>query len=156
MKPIGVSYESIREQFKYDKVNGGVVRVKGKKGGATTLSYGYLVIRVTIDSVSFLYKEHRLVYLLHNPDMDQSLTIDHINGIKTDNRIENLRLVTDQENSFNRPTAKGFNWLVGSQKFRSRLTVGGKEKSLGCYDNILDARAAYLRAKKKYHIIEER
>ena len=157
MKPRELSYERISEQFKYDEVNGGVVRINDKEGGtSTTESYGYLVRMVTIDSVRQQCKEHRLVYLLHNPDMDHSLTIDHINGDKKDNRIENLRLVTCQHNHFNRTNAKGFNWHVGSKKFRARLVVDGEEKHLGVYDTILDARAAYLRGKKKYHVIEER
>ena len=154
-KPIEVSYERISEQFKYDEVNGGVVRINGK-GSPTGLSRGYVHLRLTIDSVRSLCKEHRLVYLLHNPDMDQSLTVDHINGNKEDNRIENLRLVTIQHNHFNRTTAKGFHWVTRIQKFVSKLRVNGKNVHLGYYDTILDARAAYLRGKKKYHVIEER
>lgn len=148
----------ILQQFKYDEVNGGVLRTKWEgREQRVPKPYprGYIYYMVTVDSVSSPYMVHRLVYLLHNPDMDQSLSIDHINGIKSDNRIENLRAVTHQQNHFNRSKALGFLWRSAHRKFRAQLCVGGKTIHLGVYDTILDARAAYLRAKKKYHKIEE-
>ena len=96
------------------------------------------------------------MYLLNNPDMDQSLQIDHINSIRSDNRIDNLRTVTNQQNQFNRPDALGFFWTPSKQLWNAKIKVYYKSIHLGYYDNILDARAAYLRAKKKYHKIEER
>ena len=148
---------AILDQFKYDAVNGGVVRVNGRGAKVPkSNSKGYIHYMVAVDSVQSLYTAHRLAYLLHYSDMDQSLQIDHINGIKTDNRIDNLRLVTHQQNHFNRSTALGFYWEARLQKFRARIKFDNKLISLGCYDTILDARAAYLRGKKKYHTIEER
>ena len=155
-KPIELSYEKICELFKYDEVNGGIVRRDGKGIGLPKpYNNGYIYYSIGVDSVLSRYRAHRLVYLLHNPDMDQSLSIDHINGIRTDNRIENLRLVTQAENTFN-SKALGFYWVGKLRKFRAQIGISRGLISLGCYDNILDARAAYLRAKKKYHIIEER
>ena len=148
----------VLDQFKYDEVNGGVMRVIGKgvgNGVPKTNGNGYIYYKVLVDSVQTVYAAHRIVYLLHNPDMDQSLQIDHINGTTTDNRIENLRSVTCQQNHFNRPTALGFFWDKREHKFRANICVDGKVMHLGYHDNILDARAAYLRGKKKYHIIEE-
>ena len=149
----------VLDQFKYDEVNGGVMRVMGKGVGNPVPKIkgnGYIYYTVYIDSVRTECAAHRMVYLLHNPDMDQSLQIDHINGTTTDNRIENLRSVTCQQNHFNRSTALGFFWDKREHKFRSHICADGKVMHLGYYDNILDARAAYLRGKKKYHIIEER
>ena len=154
-KTVYISYDMINKLYRYDEVNGGVVRRDGK--GVTPKPYGngYIYCAFMIDSVAYRYRAHRLVYLLHNPDMDQSLSIDHINGLTADNRIENLRLVTVAENSFN-TKALGFYWVGKLRKFRAQIGISRGLISLGCYDNILDARAAYLRAKKKYHIIEER
>ena len=146
-------------KFVYDEVNGGILRTKwlGREQSVPQCNNkGYIMYGVHVDGYTSKYSAHRLVYLLHNPDMDQSLQIDHINGIKTDNRIENLRTVTNQGNSFNRPTCKGFSWQTSNQKFRADIGVGYKIVYLGLYETILDARAAYLRAKKKYHKIEER
>ena len=155
MKPKEMSYERICELFEYDEVNGGVVRIDGKgRWHPKPDKDGYIGYGVLEDSSK--YKEHRLVYMLHNPDMDQSLQIDHINNIKSDNRIDNLRAVTNQQNQFNRPAALGFKWVHSRQLFIASIKVDYKSIHIGCYDTILDARAAYLRAKKKYHKIEER
>ena len=153
MKPRKMSYERISELFKYDAVNGGVVRIDGKRRWHPKPDKAGYIIYAVMDAK---YKEHRLVYLLNNPDMDQSLQIDHINSIRSDNRIDNLRTVTNQQNQFNRPDALGFFWTPSKQLWNAKIKVYYKSIHLGYYDNILDARAAYLRAKKKYHKIEER
>ena len=157
MKHIKHIGQDVLSKFKYDEVNGGVIRVKFDGSGRSEPqpnNTGYIRYGVTTDKHQLLYQAHRLTYLLHNPDMDQHLTIDHINGIKTDNRIENLRAISNQQNNFNRHTQKGFSWVPKLKKFRADIGVDYKVVYLGLYDTILDARAAYLRAKKKYHIIE--
>tara|TARA_R110000744_G_C18893047_1_gene508243 strand:+ start:38 stop:520 length:483 start_codon:yes stop_codon:yes gene_type:complete len=144
--------------FKYDEVNGGVMRTKWEDREQKVPipnSAGYILYGVYIDSVASSYTAHRLTYLLNYPDMDQSLHIDHINGVRTDNRIENLRTVTHQHNTFNQTKAKGFSWMRKCNAFQAYICVDYKIYYLGLHDTILDARAAYLRAKKKYHIIEE-
>ena len=161
MKHIKHIGQDVLSKFKYDEVNGGVIRIKYDGSGRSEPkpnNTGYMRYGVYSENGKHqrMYQAHRLTYLLHNPDMDQSLTIDHINGIKTDNRIENLRATTNQQNHFNRQTNKGFSWSRSCKKFRADITVNEKTIYLGVYETILDARAAYLRAKKKYHIIEER
>lgn len=44
---------------------------------------------------------HRVIWYYFNGEIPESYEIDHINGIKTDNRLENLRLVTPKENMNN-------------------------------------------------------
>ena len=103
------------------------------------------------------HPEHRLVYSMFNPDWDitdLSQHIDHINRITDDNRIENLRLVTHQENHFN-TGAKGYYWNKQMKKYHAQIRIDGKLKHLGLFEYKTDARLAYLEAKKKYHIIEE-
>ena len=151
MKPKEMSYERISGLFKYDEVNGGVVRIDGKRRWHPKPDKTGYIIYAVMDAK---YKEHRLVYLLNNPDMDQSLQIDHINSIRSDNRIDNLRTVTNQQNQFNRPASLGFYWVPSKQLWNAKIKVDSKSIHLGYYGTILDARAAYLRAKKKYHIIE--
>ena len=153
--PKVIPYYYVSRVFMYDEVNGGLIRKDNPNGRRPTAGVrGYIQRRLSIEYSHRKFFEHRMVYLYHNPNMDQSLSIDHINGIKDDNRIENLRLVTYQENSFNRSNVIGFSWARGG--WRTYIVADNKYINLGNYDNKLDARAAYLRAKKKYHKIEER
>jgi hypothetical protein len=103
------------------------------------------------------YKEyyvHRLVWIMHNGDIEEGLCIDHENGIRDDNRIENLRLVNYQENAFNRQKSKGYYWHKASQKYIAQIWTSGIKIYLGSFDLEEDAIKARADAKEKYHIIE--
>jgi hypothetical protein len=113
----------------------------------------YLRCSLRNNKVRRLFFFHRLMYYFHNPDFDilnPDLLIDHINRDKLDNRIENLRVVSKQENCFNRG-AKGFCFHKG--KYQSQITINKKIIYLGSYDTEEEAHEAYLEAKKKYHKI---
>jgi len=149
--PNVIPVDTLMDTFTYDSINGGLIRILGRAYKKRhTKSYHMVWFS------NKLYLEHRLVFLYHNPDMDQSMQIDHINGTPTDNRIENLRLVSNQGNHFNETRAVGCSYIVHLKKWRAYIVRDNKQIGLGLYETILDARAAYLRAKKKYHVIEER
>lgn len=84
---------------------------------------------------------------------EDGLQIDHIDGNPLDNRRSNLRAVTHQQNHFNRTSARGCYWNKLLKKYQAQITVDGKQIHLGCFDTEQEARAAYLEAKEKYHII---
>ena len=117
---------------------------------AGTVVNGYIQIRIN----DKIYSAHRLVYALHNPNWDGQGEIDHINRKKDDNRIDNLRIVTHQENLFNTNT-KGYHWDKRVKKWVARIIIKGKKIHLGYFDYATDARLAYVTAKEKYHIIKE-
>jgi hypothetical protein len=103
------------------------------------------------------YKYHRVVYYLHNPDWDihdisRDNLIDHIDRNPLNNNIDNLRIVSNQQNSFNR-VFKGYSFDKVAQKYRVRIMIDGKNKNLGYFTNEEDAHQAYLDAKKIYHLI---
>jgi hypothetical protein len=100
-----------------------------------------------------LVYEHRMVWETHNGKIPKGMQIDHINHDRGDNRLENLRLVTCQQNHFNRSGVKGFSWHKKTGKWRSYIKINGVLKSIGYTDCMLEARAKYLRAKSIYHII---
>lgn len=97
---------------------------------------------------------HRLMavaFLGLNYD-DKTIFIDHINHNKLDNRLENLRLVTHQQNQWNRVKAKGY-CLTKTNKYESYISINKKRIYLGKYDTEEEAHNAYLEAKEKYHQI---
>ena len=123
----------------------------GRLAGCVTAD-GYR--RITYRGVS--YAAHRLVYQLHHGTLDPALQIDHVNGVKDDNRIENLRQVTSQENNFNRTGVRGYSWHKSSRKWAANIRVGGRLVHLGCFSEEENARAAYLGAKELLHAIPDR
>lgn len=62
---------------------------------------GYLTVGLSKNNQRKAFKVHRLVALHFIPNIENKPEIDHINTIKTDNRVENLRWVTPKENSNN-------------------------------------------------------
>jgi len=78
--------------------------------------------------------------------------IDHINGIPLDNRVDNLKITTQQGNQHNQTRAKGYSWNKQKKKFQAQITVNNKTIHLGYYDTEEDAHQAYLNGKLKYHI----
>ena len=128
-----------------------LVHLNGKVAGGMHKS-GYRQIKFG----NKLYPAHRIMWIYHNGSIDENMQIDHINGIKTDNRIENLRLVTAQQNCFNRSKfiAKGYCWSKAAQKWQATITVNGKNKYLGLFANEEDARKKYLNNVKNLHIMQ--
>ena len=102
------------------------------------------------------YLKHRIIgyaFLGLEIENPKSL-IDHKNFIRNDNRLANLRIVTLQENHFN-TQSKGYHWNKQNKKWQSNIHLNGIKMYLGLFDKEEDARAAYLEAKAKYHIIPE-
>jgi len=117
---------------------------------------GYKLISITPKR----YSLHRINYYAHNQswnihDSSMDNFIDHEDIDITNNNIENLRVVTNQENCFNRKV-KGYYWNKRTQKWVARIMVNYKQKHLGYFDLEEDARQAYLTAKEIYHIIPNR
>lgn len=102
------------------------------------------------------YLEHRLVWLYHFgkwPDME----LDHINGDRNDNRIENLREVTRQQNLFNSVSKggtskyKGVSWDKNRNKWVAQYMLDRKHYYIGRYDTEELAREAYIKTVTKVH-----
>ena len=92
-----------------------------------------------------LYKAHRLIWLYVNGEFPDN-TIDHINGDPSDNRIENLRDVTRQENNKNKCKPRnnksghiGVYWFKRGEKWQARIEVNGVNKYLGLFNVLEDA-----------------
>lgn len=102
-----------------------------------------------------VYRAHRVIYkMVHGYDPN---IIDHINQIRHDNRIENLRNADKVVNAINSKViitnssgAKGVSWFKQSNKWRAYITVSDKHMHLGLFDNINDAIKVRDRAEKEY------
>ena len=112
-------------------------------------SQGYIRFVINFNGKDFMILGHQFIYYYATGELPEN--IDHINGVRDDNRIMNLRGVTQQQNTFNKLNTKGYH--KRGNKFRAVLQIIKEYKHLGYYDTEEEARAAYLNAKEKYHII---
>lgn len=102
---------------------------------------------------------HRLIWEHVNGPIPDHLMIDHINGIRSDNRIENLRLVNFSQNHQNRhfaekgssSGAKGVYWRSQIGRWAAEIRINNKKHYLGSFDDIADAKAAYNNAASLLH-----
>ena len=154
---ISPNVQELRTAFSYDYSTGKLYR---KMAG------GFSEQPISISSngyarVGFQYKRygaHRVAWALVTgrwPELD----IDHINGIRDDNRLCNLRHVDRSTNLENTRTAKSHNKSSGvlgvsvSPKglITSRIKISGVDMYLGSFKSVEDASAAYLEAKRSFH-----
>lgn len=115
--------------------------------------YGYHIIILCKNQLRKTFKVHQLVamaFLNHIPNGNK-MVIDHINDSKSDNRLENLQVVTQRYNS--RKTQgkyssqyKGVSWSKQNNKWNSLIQINGKLKYLGNFTNEYDAHIAYQTA----------
>ncbi|HFN5074003.1 TPA: HNH endonuclease [Pseudomonas aeruginosa] len=146
----------LRELFNYDPETGNftwkVKRGKMKPGDQA----GYLrkdgYIRLFFD-YSY-YQAHRLAMIYMGRDI-QGLHVDHINGIPSDNRIENLRAVRHAENMRNMRMPKSNKSGVcgvqaAGEKWIASIRFERKVIHLGTFSNIEDAISARKNAERNY------
>ena len=97
-----------------------------------------------------LCRVHRLIMEAFEGPSEQE--VDHIDRNKTNNNFENLHYCSRSENALNRDfsdNAKGCYWHKTKKKWRARIRIDGKLKSLGLFDNEQDARQSFLQAKAR-------
>lgn len=127
-------------------------RFSDKPCGAVN-SDGYLQVCISINGKKHNYLVHRLIFSLHHGFCP--VQIDHIDGDKLNNKIENLRESDSKINGRNLklPTTNKTGYIGVSfegRKYRARIKVDGRLLSLGSFDNISDAIVARKEANIKY------
>jgi hypothetical protein len=122
----------------------------------TLNSHGYFSVTLSGKGKQFTRKVHQLVavaFLGHTP-CGHNLVVDHINRNKQNNNVNNLRIVTQRENSCNR-NIKGSSKFIGvywhkhSGKWMSRIRINGKLTYLGIFTNEREASKAYQEKVKE-------
>lgn len=110
-------------------------------------SQGYCAITIKNKN----YFSHRLAWLYVHGKMPKE--IDHINGVRNDNRICNLRECNRNQNNSNKKAkinsksgVKGVRWNEKNRKWIAEIGVNSRSKYLGSYENIEDAKQAYQNA----------
>jgi hypothetical protein len=132
----------------YNPDNGKVYGVRGSE--IKRKIDGYININITHLGKDYKLKAHQFAYyLVYGKVVD---CIDHINNIRDDNRIDNLRSITKQQNGFN-TKSKGYSYNKKLSKYRAYITIDKKQIHLGYFNIEEEARQAYTDAKKIYHII---
>ena len=142
-----ITQERVRELFKYDELTGRLHRINCEKQGHKIVTdgistQGYFVRWV--DDVCYL--EHVLVYLWHTGTFASE--IDHHNGVKTDNRIGNLRMCCRTLNNANqgvrRNNTSGFRGVSRKgTKWLAQGTSYGVHYHLGLHTSPESASLAY-------------
>ena len=157
-----LTVDLLNHLFEYDKETGNLIwKIKPSSRGhsvkagdiaGTLKSHGYLCVGINYNS----YRAHRLIFLMHKGYLPK--TIDHINGDKLDNRIENLRAATVGQNQHNRKTNanntsgyKGVSWNKALKKWTARITLERKIIHLGYFANVEEAAEVVRKAREELH-----
>jgi len=151
----------LKEVIFYDATTGNFFWLEPKRGkkmgvpAGTPHFKGYIIIRIN----GCLYLAHRLAFLfVYNVfPKDQ---VDHINGIRNDNRIVNIRHATNSENQLNRwdkvKNTSGYKGIVLykgriAKPWRAKADLNGNPYHLGYYVTALEASLAYQKFAKAHH-----
>mgnify|MGYP003352976334 CR=1 FL=1 len=139
-----------RNIFEYK--DGELYRKHGQFAGkAGTLHHsGYIQVKVGKKN----YRAHRVIFAMHHGYMPEY--IDHIDGNKLNNRIENLRPATNQQNQFNvglvkRNKSGVKNVFFANNKWKVYMRVNKKMRSLGSFDDLELAQLVAVEARNKFH-----
>jgi hypothetical protein len=78
--------------------------------------------------------------------------IDHIDGDKLNNAVNNLRITNQTGNGQNRKDVKGYCFDKRYKKYKAEIMINYKKIHLGLYETEEEARQSYLEGKRKYHL----
>jgi len=124
---------------------------KGSKAGS---GQHRRYLQVMVNRKSYLI--HRLIAIFHYGDFDG--IIDHVDGNTYNNKIENLRIVTHKENAWNakksirnKTNVKGVSFIKDRQKYQATICIDGKNKNLGQFSSLEEAKEVVNKARSQLH-----
>ena len=111
---------------------------------------GYYMVTLWKNSKCKTFSVHRIVYEVFVGELIKGLVIDHINGITTQNNIDNLQQISNRKNVIKGERTKngtskyvGVAWSKSHNKWRSGIRINGIQKYLGVFNTEEEASAAY-------------
>jgi hypothetical protein len=114
------------------------------------LSCGYLSVGLKNQNKNKTHCVHSLLaisFLGHKSDGTNKLVIDHIDGNKLNNNIENLQIITNRQNTSKKPRGKnnliGTSYVKKNGKYMAAIFYNKKQYNLGLYKTELEAHIAY-------------
>jgi HNH endonuclease len=158
-----VTAELLREFLIYEPGTGRFIRAKKSNrrvvvGSRADFESPRGYARVSVNKARIY--AHQAAWIMTFGELPPSpMQIDHINGIKSDNRIANLRAVTPSINSQNERVSRstnrsgllGAHWSKHRRKWRASIRILGKRVELGFFETAMEAHEKYLEAKRKLH-----
>jgi hypothetical protein len=154
--PKEIPIERLRQRLKYDPETGifQKIRRNGALGAVVTGNATEDYLTLTVDYVDL--RANRVAWAMAHGKWPDGV-IDHRNGNRKDNRISNLRDVTNAINAQNR-VRQNLRRVIdlpmgvypaGSGKFEARICIGGKKTHLGRFTTPEEAAAAYLKFRRE-------
>ena len=156
METLAIDHEYVLSAFDYQDGNlirkTGRVNEIGQIAGCFHKGKGYIHVKIKAKA----FKAHRLVFLYHHGYLPEC--VDHIDGDKTNNRIENLRAATKEENchnqkirSTNKSGYKGVKWVEHCKKWQVEVCKNYKQLRFGMYEDLELAGLVAIEATELIH-----
>lgn len=152
----GISFEEIKSLFDYKDGQliwkTGRVGTKGTAAGCVHKATGYIKVKIKNKGLM----AHRLIFFLHHGFLPEC--VDHIDGNKSNNKIENFRAATKSQNSMNQKirstntsSIKGLSWHRVNKKWKVSLCKEYKIYYFGTYEDRELAELVAIEATEKLH-----
>jgi hypothetical protein len=153
-----LTQDKVKELFEYKdgalfwKVSNNNFIQVGQKAGTSVNDSGYHIVGISGKT----YRLHRIVFMYHHGYFPKN--VDHIDGNRANNSIENLRPADDFQNSRNsriskrnKSGVKGVCWANHVNKWLVQVRQGSSKKYLGLYDDLELAELVAIEARNKFH-----
>jgi len=152
-----ITQEKLKSLLSYDEDTGIFTWLTSNFAGKecqVNTTQGYVKIQIE----GRYYYAHRLAFIYLGEHIPHGAVIDHINGIRSDNCKNNLRIVSYAVNAHNRKQANttsnsrilGVSFHKASNKWRAAIHIDKKQKHLGLFNTSFEAELAYQNAKQQY------
>jgi HNH endonuclease len=134
-----ISQALLKSRFTY---TAGFLYKEGKKIGLCPDKNGYGKLTIKVEGKNFYMRTHRAIFLFYHGYLPE--IVDHINGVVTDNRVENLRSSTKNQNQWNRKnnikSATGRRGVVLKDgRYCASCKVNNTRHHLGSFDTLEEA-----------------